>query len=330
MAPMRARMTSRISRPTGHCPKSSVQATRRRPRSTGRARAISSGRSGKASGSRSSMPTWAANSRRTSATVRPMGPSTEIGVQPRPRRSIGTTPGDGRKPTTPHTAAGMRSEPPVSEPVQTGSMSQASATAEPPDEPPAFSAGIERIAGRAPHGIARIGAGPELGHVGLGDDHRAGLAHQRHHGGVGLRHEVAMQRRAVGGEQALGLVQVLDAGRQAVQGPERLAPQCRDLRRLGLGACARVAGRGDGIDGGVDRLDAGDRGLHQLDRRDLLGADAPAQLHGGKRQHLVVACRHAMLPSFRSVSPKVPCRRRPGAASRRRDGPAPPRAGADR
>jgi hypothetical protein len=33
----------------------------------------------------------------------------------------------------------MRSEPPVSEPVQTGSMSQASATAEPPDEPPALS-----------------------------------------------------------------------------------------------------------------------------------------------------------------------------------------------
>lgn len=35
----------------------------------------------------------------------------------------------------------MRSEPPVSEPVQTGSRSHASAAAEPPDEPPALSRG---------------------------------------------------------------------------------------------------------------------------------------------------------------------------------------------
>src|SRR5205823_13800798 len=72
---------------------------------------------------------------------RPSGPRTEIGVQPSGRRSTGTTPGDGRKPTTPQIAAGIRSEPPVSEPVHTGSMSQASATAEPPEEPPALSRG---------------------------------------------------------------------------------------------------------------------------------------------------------------------------------------------
>src|SRR5262249_13849988 len=45
---------------------------------------------------------------------------------------------EGRKPQT---AAGIRREPPVSEPVQTGSMSQASATAAPPDDPPALSRG---------------------------------------------------------------------------------------------------------------------------------------------------------------------------------------------
>ncbi len=70
-----------------------------------------------------------------------MGPTTEIGVQPNSLRELGTTPGDGRKPTTPHLAAGMRSEPPVSDPVHTGSMSQASAAADPPDEPPAFRRG---------------------------------------------------------------------------------------------------------------------------------------------------------------------------------------------
>ena len=109
------------------------------------------------------MPTWAENSRRVSATVRPMGPSTEIGVQPRLRRSIGTTPGEGRKPTTPHMAAGMRSEPPVSDPVQTGSMSQARATAEPPEEPPGLSAGLNGLP-VAPHtGLRELAPAPNSG-----------------------------------------------------------------------------------------------------------------------------------------------------------------------
>ena len=57
-------------------------------------------------------------------------------VQPSARRSVGTVPGETRKPTMPQKAAGVRSEPPVSEPVQIGSIDAASATAEPPDEPP--------------------------------------------------------------------------------------------------------------------------------------------------------------------------------------------------
>src|SRR3954454_9680439 len=61
------------------------------------------------------------------------------------RRSTATMPGDGRKPTTPQKAAGLRKLPPVSEPVHTGSMSHASATAEPPDEPPAFSIGLNGL-----------------------------------------------------------------------------------------------------------------------------------------------------------------------------------------
>src|SRR5215510_12557530 len=52
----------------------------------------------------------------------------ESDVQPSGRPSLGTTPGEGRKPTTPQIAAGIRNDPPVSEPVQTGSMSKATAT----------------------------------------------------------------------------------------------------------------------------------------------------------------------------------------------------------
>src|SRR6056297_785357 len=59
-----------------------------------------------------------------------------MGVQPRGRLSAGTIPGDGRKPTMPQKDAGMRNDPPVSEPVQIGSMSAARAAADPPDEPP--------------------------------------------------------------------------------------------------------------------------------------------------------------------------------------------------
>ena len=48
-----------------------------------------------------------------------------------------------RKPTTPQNAAGMRSEPPVSEPWASGPMPVASATAAPPLEPPQVRAGFQ-------------------------------------------------------------------------------------------------------------------------------------------------------------------------------------------
>ncbi len=163
MASIRRRITPRISVETGHWPKSAVQATRNRPRSAGRPRAAASGSSGRDSGSRASTPSCAPNSMRVSATVRPIGPSTEIGVQPSWRPSMGTRPGDGRNPTTPQIAAGIRSEPPVSEPVQTGSMSQASAAAEPPDEPPAISAGSNGLPVAPQTGLREFAPAPNSG-----------------------------------------------------------------------------------------------------------------------------------------------------------------------
>src|SRR5687767_7445442 len=91
------------------------------------------------------MPADAANCRQASSTVRPIGPTTEIDVQPSSLRTLGTIPGEGLKPTTPHLAAGMRSDPPVSEPVHTGSMSQARAAADPPEDPPAFRSGLKGL-----------------------------------------------------------------------------------------------------------------------------------------------------------------------------------------
>jgi hypothetical protein len=68
---------------------------------------------------------------------------------------LATSPGEGRSPTTPHSAAGMRSEPPVSEPVAIGSMSTASAAADPPEEPPALSTGSKGLP-VAPHTGLRV------------------------------------------------------------------------------------------------------------------------------------------------------------------------------
>src|SRR5918997_366245 len=79
----------------------------------------------------------AESSSAVSGTFRAIGPSTGRQDQPSARFSEGTSPALGRKPTMPQKAAGLRREPPVSEPEQSGAMPVASATAEPPDEPPA-------------------------------------------------------------------------------------------------------------------------------------------------------------------------------------------------
>src|SRR5207245_4963871 len=71
--------------------------------------------------------------------------------------------GEGRKPTTPHLAAGMRSEAPVSEPVHTGSMSQASAAAEPPDEPPVFKLGLKGFPVAPQTGLRELAPAPISG-----------------------------------------------------------------------------------------------------------------------------------------------------------------------
>ena len=49
---------------------------------------------------------------------------------------MGTSPGDGAIPTTPHCEAGSRIEPPVSVPTASGTIPEATAAAQPPELPP--------------------------------------------------------------------------------------------------------------------------------------------------------------------------------------------------
>src|SRR6516225_8571858 len=94
-----------------------------------------------ARGSEPSSDTSTDKNRQASRTVRAIGPFTPRLDQPSRRVSLGTRPGEGRNPTTPQNAAGLRRDPPVSLPLQSGAIPVASAAAEPPEEPAADLAG---------------------------------------------------------------------------------------------------------------------------------------------------------------------------------------------
>ncbi len=68
--------------------------------------------------------------------MRASGPSTESVGQPRKPGSLGMRPNVGLSPAIPQKEAGMRIEPPPSVPSANGTMSAATAAAEPPLEPP--------------------------------------------------------------------------------------------------------------------------------------------------------------------------------------------------
>src|SRR6185295_8084983 len=79
--------------------------------------------------------------RQASDTFLAIGPSCEVCNQAMLRLLLAISPGEGRNPTTPQNAAGFLTDPPVSEPVASGTMPVASATADPPDEPAAERSG---------------------------------------------------------------------------------------------------------------------------------------------------------------------------------------------
>jgi hypothetical protein len=108
------------------------------------------------------------------------------------------------------------------------------------------------------------------------------------------RHVVAEDRAAPGGAQALRLLEVLDADGQAVQRAEGVAAHHRLLR--GLRGVAGAAGvhRGHRVDRRVDRLDARQAALQQLDRREGLAADEAARLDGAE----VAGLGHGAASSF--------------------------------
>ena len=82
------------------------------------------------------LPVTTRSSSSQSATLRVIGPAVsrvcEIGTMP----ACDQRPVVGRKPTMPQSAAGIRTEPPVSEPMPPGAMRAATATPTPPLDAP--------------------------------------------------------------------------------------------------------------------------------------------------------------------------------------------------
>ena len=149
-------------------------------------------------------------------------------------------PREGLRPTRPQHEAGIRIDPPPSEPGATGSRPGGDRGGRPAGGTAGGAGGVpRRDGGRRDVGLGVAGR-PEL--------RGARLAQARHPGGldredevVGLvGHEVVVRRRAEGGAHPRGRVEVLDAGRDA---PERTCVRGASRPRS-VGARARAPGRG--------------------------------------------------------------------------------------
>ena len=210
-------------------------------------------------------------------------------------------------PTMPQAAAGMRMEPPVSDPSAPNIMPAATAT---PDPAARAAAGPRRV--------PRVEAGSELGDragrvqghlvaVQLGDDDRAGPLELADEGGVPFGDMAVVNVRAHRGRDAGHVGEVLDADGHAMQRP---AVAAADDFAFGLprGRQRLIAeDRGRGVERRAQPLGARQAGAGHLNRADLAGGDALADLD------------QAELPQLRGVShPRPPSRaRRPEAWSAR-------------
>lgn len=130
-------------------PKSVVTATRipasgrsgpapARPTGSASSAAKSAAGVGHHTGDRASEPAMTDSARMTSWTERAMAPFWPSQARGSRAGWWGTVPGVARKPTTLVKAAGLRREPPMSEPSASGWMRVARVTAAPPEEPPAL------------------------------------------------------------------------------------------------------------------------------------------------------------------------------------------------
>src|SRR5881396_4447607 len=281
-----ASTTVRTRGSNGTPPRSLNQATRTPLKLRSRGRAKRSPGSLIESGARESGPAIVLNTKARSATERPKHPEVLSVDRANPAFGFGTRPIEGRKPTTLQNAAGLRSEPPVSDPVATGTSPQARADCRAARRTAAGFRQVVRIARRTENLVKGLRSRAKLRGVGLANGDRSGATHAFDNQIVFGGNVVFIQQRSKGRADTTGFHQVLVRDRKTMQWSQGLFAR---LHLIGL----------RGVRGGHFRDQSNDRidlRIHPLDllqmhgqrfaRRQLLGADQPSHLdctHKAKR-----------------------------------------------
>ena len=188
----------------------------------------------------------------------------------------------------PQSAAGCRIDPPVSEPSASGVMPAATATAEPPLDPPGMRSSGPRIPRRAERGVLGRRSHRELVAVGLADDDRAGRFEPLDDRRVVRRHERLEDLRRGRRPDTSRADVVLERDGHAGQRPIAPARPIAIERRRPLERLFR----GDGVEGvqsGLGCVDRGERRLADVDRGSIARADGVAEsrerVRGCSRPH---------------------------------------------
>src|SRR5581483_8187432 len=121
---------------------------------------------------------------------------------------------------------------------------------------------------------------------GLAGDHGARGAQPFGHRRVARGHVVDEHARAVGRTQPGGVDEILHADGDPVQRPAVDAPAEVALGRPRLGK-RRGRERGEGVDGRIERLDAGEHRLEQVDRRERPAPDERGGVDQRERKEIV-------------------------------------------
>ncbi len=125
-------------------------------------------------------------------------------------------------PKVPHTAAGTRTDPPVSVPIEIGVIPAATAAPEPPEEPPAEVSVSQGLRTLSPVLVLRVEPEGPLVEVGTSDDHRPGLL-QTGDAGSAVRRHFGVERRPACGDPTSMVDEVFQPDGDSGQRPDVLA-----------------------------------------------------------------------------------------------------------
>ena len=246
--------------------------------------------------------------RRASRTLRAIGPKQVRVGQPASQGCVGTAPCVGLWPTRPQNAAGMRIEPPVSEPSESGPSRAATAAPAPPDEPPGVRSRFHGFDVRPYSADSVVPQKQNSGFVVLAKitapaaSRRSTGAHER----SGTKPRSAS--RAVGRLHACQPRDVLDRERHAQEAAAR-AVRPRPVGRHGPLPRAVVEPVAERVQRPGEAVGPCEHGLQRLDGRELAAVERGDEVRRVEQRRIAHELAHVAgaitraSPSSTSVSP---------------------------